>query len=93
MFAAAFGTIDAIAVANIETTLAAVPPDRVLDEPGKGAWKDRVELPGIDPVRDGCNKGGASCSPFAAKTQLAAHQGSSSSRCGDCCPGGEEGGG
>jgi hypothetical protein len=42
----AFGIINAVAVANIEAASAAVPPDRVLDEPREGRWKDRVELPG-----------------------------------------------
>jgi hypothetical protein len=44
--AAAVGIIDAIAVADIEAALAAVLPDRVLDEPGEGPRKGRVELPG-----------------------------------------------
>jgi hypothetical protein len=45
---AASGIVDAIAVADIEAALAAIPPDRVLDEPGKGLRKGRIELPGID---------------------------------------------
>ena len=56
---AALDIINPIAVANIETTLAAVLPDRVLDEPGKGLRKRWIELPGIDPLRYGCNNVGA----------------------------------
>jgi hypothetical protein len=65
--AAAVGIIDAIAVADIEAALAAVPPDRVLDEPGKGARKGRIELSGIDPVGDGCNNVGAAARPVAGQ--------------------------
>src|SRR5260370_11732244 len=43
--AAAFGIIDPIAVTDIKTTLGAVLPDRVLDEPGEGLRKGRIELP------------------------------------------------
>jgi hypothetical protein len=42
---AAFGIIDAIAVADIEAASAAILPDRVLYEPGEGLRKGRVELP------------------------------------------------
>jgi hypothetical protein len=45
--------IDAIAVTNIEAALAAVRPDRVLDEPGKGLRKRWIELSGIDPPGHG----------------------------------------
>ena len=45
--------IDAIAVADIETGLGAVPPDRVLNEPWKRLRKPGIELPGIDPLRHG----------------------------------------
>jgi hypothetical protein len=61
--AAAMGIIDLIAVADIEAALAAVPPDRVLDEPGEGPWKARVELPGVDPLGDGCNDVSAAAGP------------------------------
>ena len=53
--AAATRIINAIAVAHIEAALAAILPNRVLDEPGKGLRKRWVELPGIDPVGDGLN--------------------------------------
>ena len=54
LITAATRIVDAIAVTDIETALAAIPPDRVLDEPGEGLRKGRIELPGIDPLRDGC---------------------------------------
>ena len=47
------GIINPIAVADIEAVLGAVPPDRVLDEPGKSLRKRWIELPGIDPLGDG----------------------------------------
>ena len=53
--AAAFSVVNAIAVANGEAALAAVCPDRVLDEPGKGLRKRWIELPSIDPLGDGLN--------------------------------------
>ena len=55
--------INAIAVANVEAALAAVCPDRVLDEPGKGLRKRWIELPGIDPLSDGLNNVGAAAGP------------------------------
>jgi hypothetical protein len=39
--------------------LAAVLPDRVLDEPGKGLWKAWIELPSIDPFSDSSNFAGS----------------------------------
>ena len=51
--AAPFGVIDSVAVANVEAALAAVLPNRVLDEPAKGPGKARIELPGIDPLGHG----------------------------------------
>ena len=44
--------IDAIAVANIEALLIAIPPDGVLHEPRKHLRKAAIELPGIDLVRN-----------------------------------------
>ena len=40
----------AIAVADVEARLRAVPPDRVLNEPRKWLRKAGIELPGIDPL-------------------------------------------
>jgi hypothetical protein len=51
--------INAVAVADIEAVLAAIPPDGVLNEPGKGLRKSRVELPGVDAVCDGVDNLGA----------------------------------
>ena len=50
---AALDIINPVAVANIETVLGAIPPDRVLDKPGKGLRKVGVELPGVDPLGHG----------------------------------------
>ena len=57
--------VDAIAVADIEAVLRAIPPDRVLDEPRKRPWEDRVELPGIDPPGDRLDDAGAAARPIA----------------------------
>src|SRR5271166_1058064 len=51
--------IDAIAVADVEAGLGAVPPDRVLDEPWKRLRKAGIELPGIDPQGHGIDNVGA----------------------------------
>ena len=55
--------INPVAVADIEAALAAVLPNRVLDEPGEGLRKARVELPGIDPLGHGLNNVGAATGP------------------------------
>ena len=62
---AATRIIDAVAVADIEATLAAVPPDRVLNEAREGLRKQRIELPGIDPLGHGLNDVGAAAGPVA----------------------------
>ena len=41
---------DLVPVANVLTGLRAEVPDRLLDVPGKGGRKGRVELPGVNPV-------------------------------------------
>src|SRR6266566_5554622 len=43
---------DAVAVAHVEAVLGAVPPDRVLHEPGEDLREPRVELPGVDSLGD-----------------------------------------
>jgi hypothetical protein len=40
--------IDAIAVANVEAVLGAVPPDRALHEPRKRRWEGRIEFASIN---------------------------------------------
>jgi len=52
---ASFAVINAVAVADIEAVLIAISPNRVLNEPGKGLRKSRVELSSIDPVGHGLN--------------------------------------
>jgi hypothetical protein len=51
--------IDAVAVADIETAPGAVPPNRVLDEPGKHRGKRRIEGLGVDPFGHGFDDVGA----------------------------------
>ena len=57
--------IDAVAVANVEALLAAIPPDGELYEPGKYLRKGAVELPSIDPLGDQANDVGAATWPVA----------------------------
>ena len=59
--------IDVITVANIETVLAAVSPNRVLDEPRKALRKSRIELPNIDALSGGLNNFGAAARPVASR--------------------------
>ena len=63
--AARLTIINAIAVADVETVLGAIPPDRVLDEPRKRPREGRVELPGVDVPRDGFDDAGAAARPIA----------------------------
>jgi hypothetical protein len=51
--------VDAIAVADVEAGLGAIPPDRVLDEPGKGRGKFGVEFPGVNLVGNQAKNPGA----------------------------------
>jgi hypothetical protein len=57
--------IDAIAVADVEARLGAVPPDRMLDEPRKRLRKPGIELPGINPLSHGIYNVGAAASLVA----------------------------
>ena len=59
--------IDAIAVADIEAVLGAVPPDRVLHEPGKHRRERGIEGAGIDPFGHGFNDLGAAAGPVAGR--------------------------
>jgi hypothetical protein len=63
--AARLAIIDAIAVADIEAVLRAIPPDCMLDEPRKRPWEGRVELPGVNVPRDAFNDAGAAARPVA----------------------------
>ena len=62
------GIINAVAVADIEAVLIAIPPDGVLNEPWKGLRKSRVELPSIDAVCDGVDNPGAGTGAIAGRT-------------------------
>src|ERR1019366_9603781 len=60
--------VNAVAVANVQIALGAVPPDRVLHEPGKGLRECSVERPGIDPGRDRSDDVGTAVRPVASGT-------------------------
>src|SRR5580700_7591623 len=60
--------IDAIAVADVEARLGAIPPDRVLNEPRKRLGKPGIELPGINPLRHRLYNVGAAASLVAGCT-------------------------
>ena len=51
--------VDAIAIADVEAVLGAIPPDRALHEPRKRRWEGRVELPSIDVGREDTDDAGA----------------------------------
>ena len=51
--------IDAIAIADVEAVLGAIPPNRALYEPWKRRWEGRVELPSIDVGREDTDDAGA----------------------------------
>jgi hypothetical protein len=55
--------IEAVAVANVEALLAAIPPNGELYEPGKYLREGAVELPSIDPLGDQANDVGATARP------------------------------
>ena len=44
--------VDAIAIANVEAVLGAIPPDRALHKPRKRRREGRIELSSIDVLRD-----------------------------------------
>ena len=60
--------IYAIAVADVEARLGAIPPDRMLDEPRKRLRKSRIELPGINPLRHRFYNVGAATGLIAGST-------------------------
>ena len=59
--------IDAIAVADVEAAPGAIPPDRVLDEPGKHRGERRIEGAGVNPFGHGFNNVSAAASPVAGR--------------------------
>ena len=57
--------VDAIAVANVEAVLGAIPPDRALHEPRKRRREGRIELASIDVRRQQPENAGAPSRPVA----------------------------
>ena len=57
--------VDAIAVANVEAVLGAIPPDRALHEPRKRRREGRIELASIDVRGEQTENAGASARPVA----------------------------
>ena len=57
--------VDAIAVANGEAVPGAIPPDRVLHEPGKRRGESRIELASINARREQTENAGAPSRPVA----------------------------
>jgi len=64
---ARLAVIDAIAIANIETAPGAIPPDRVLHEPGKHRGEGGIEGAGIDPFSHNFNDLSAAAAPVAGR--------------------------
>src|ERR1035437_10889526 len=62
---AGVAVVNTVVVANVQIALGAVPPDRVLHEPGKGLRECSVERPGIDPGRDSPDDVGTAVWPVA----------------------------
>ena len=58
--------IDPVAVADVEALLAAIPPDRELDEPGEDRRETRIELPSVDLAGDQPHNVGAAAWPVTA---------------------------
>ena len=63
---ATFSIIDLIAVADVETLLGAVSPDRVLNEPRERPGEPAVELPRVDLLSDRLDDFGAAARPVTA---------------------------
>ena len=59
--------IDPIAVADIEATLAAVPPDRELHEPGKSLGELGIERSRVDVVGNALDQVGAAMQSVASR--------------------------
>ena len=58
--------IEPVAVADVEALLAAIPPDRELDEPGEDLPGKSVELPSVDLAGDQPDNVGAAAWPVTA---------------------------
>ena len=58
--------IDPVAVADVESVPAAIPPDRELHEPRKDFRECAVELLGVDPVGNQANDVGTATLPVTA---------------------------
>ena len=58
--------VEPVTVANVEALLAAVAPDRELDEPGKYLRKGAIELPRVDFAGDQPHNVGAAAWPVTA---------------------------
>ena len=57
--------VDAIAVANVEAVLGAIPPDRALHESRKRRRERRIELASIDVCREQAENAGTPSRPIA----------------------------
>ena len=55
--------VNAIAVADSEAALGAIPPDRMLHEPRKHHWESRIEGPRVDPLGYGLNNVSTAAAP------------------------------
>src|SRR5664279_499027 len=65
---AGVAVVNAVAVANVQIALGAVPPDGELHEPGKGLRECSVERPGIDAGRNRLDNVGTAVRPVAGGT-------------------------
>jgi len=59
--------VDSIAVADIVATLAAIPPDRELHEPGKGLREPRIERARINVIGNVLDQVGAAMQSVASR--------------------------
>jgi hypothetical protein len=63
---ASMPVIEPVAVADVEALLAAIPPDRELDEPGEDRRETTIELPSVDLAGDQPDNVGAAAWPVTA---------------------------
>ena len=64
---AAPAVVDAVAVADSEAGLGAIPPNRVLHEPRKNRWESRIKDTGVNPLSGHTNNVAATARPVAAR--------------------------